>query len=179
MVLLIVAYALFTSLPPSRHVTTELDLGPVETSPAPELRHPAPNAAFSDVEDQPVQLSDLKGKTVIIRFWAPWCVVCRRESKPFAEMARRLPDSTVAVVVAVDYNSPKEVIEILGKPENYRLWFDRSDEAMQTWGIDTLPSSFLLDASGIVRGKRIGGTDWLGEDLQADLKKLNKFSELW
>ncbi len=175
--LFIMAYVLLTSLPMSRHKTTDLDLGPVENTSAPDLRHPAPNTAFKEASGQTVQISDLKGKPAIVRFWAPWCGVCLKESKPFARMAGQLPESVAAVVVAVDYSSQEEVFRSLGQSHSYKLWFDPSGEAMQHWGVDALPSSFLLDASGVVRRKIIGGTDWLNSSVPADLERLTELNQ--
>ncbi len=139
---------------------SKVDTGVIATEgAAPRERRPAPNFVLADYQGRAVRLSDYKGKTVLINFWATWCTTCEAEMPDMQRLAEENPDDLV--VLAVN--------QAEGRGQA-RSWSDaRSLTALQ-FVLDTdeavsnayklpsgLPHSFFIDANGIVRVVKHGG----------------------
>ncbi|MGM0575003.1 MAG: TlpA family protein disulfide reductase [Myxococcota bacterium] len=112
---------------------------------APDLPE-APGFDLQDLEGGTVRLEDLRGKPVILNFWAPWCGPCRLEAPAFSRFAADHPDFAV---VGVSDPSPeadiRAAVEDLGI--DYRVLVGDA-AALAAWGVDTFPTTFVLDAEG-------------------------------
>lgn len=134
----------------------------------------APDFALQTVDGEVVRLSDFRGRTVVVNFWASWCTPCRREMSEFDAMYRERLDRGDFVVLAVDYrplDSPSEVLRFLddfegreGHPLGFPVVYDTNDGAVaERYGVAprnarqaTLPVSFFVDRGGILREKVFG-----------------------
>jgi peroxiredoxin len=135
---------------------------------------PAPDFALRTVEGDTVQLSDFRGKTVVLNFWASWCTPCRREMPEFEAMYRERLGAEDFVVLAVDYrplDSESEVRRFLqdmadggGQPITFPVLYDTAEGAVaERYGVAprnarqaTLPVSFFIDRDGVLREKVFG-----------------------
>lgn len=135
---------------------------------------PAPDFELRTVEGETVRLSDFRGRTVVLNFWASWCVPCRREMSEFEEMYRARLDAKDFAVIAVDYrplDSESEVQRFLadfetreGRPIEFPVAYDTPDGAVaERYGVAprnarqaTLPVSYFIDRNGVLRSKVIG-----------------------
>ena len=132
----------------------------------------APELAFPDPDGNIRRLSDLRGKVVLIDFWASWCGPCRRESPNVRNVYAKYHDKgfeVFSVSLDRDANNWKKAIkdDKLVWPNHVsdlKYW---SSEAAAIYGVRSIPSMFLLDREG-----RIVAKDLRGEALERAVKQL-------
>ena len=144
---------------------------PTGRPPAAEQGRAAPDFHLEQLEGGTLRLSDLRGQVVILNFWATWCGPCRAEMPEFvrlyeAERSRGLE------IVAVDLQEPEEHVRNFADEFGMRFptLFDRTGAVAQTYRVQQLPVTFIIDRDGTVRATRYGAVTpaWL----RAELDKL-------
>jgi len=101
-------------------------------------------------------LSGLKGKWVLVNFWAPWCPPCLQEMPDLDAMQHQHKDLQV-IGVAVMYGSRKEVKDTVSKLSiSYPIVLGSEDTAGDFGGLDGMPTSFLYSPSGKLVGRHQG-----------------------
>ena len=119
----------------------------------------APDFALLDPQGEPVRLSDLRGRPVVINFWATWCEPCREEM-PALQRLYAERDGGVAVV-AVNFRETPDAaaafVRELGL--TFPVALDRQGEVAARYGVRGLPSSFFVDGGGVVRAVHFGPLD--------------------
>ncbi len=137
-------------------------------------RKTAPNFSLKDADGRTVQLSDYRGKVVLLNFWATWCGPCKIEIPWFIEFEREHKGEGFAVIgVAMDdegWEAVKPYIQDAGV--NYRILLGADSVAQLYGGIDSLPTTFIIDREGRVAAVHIGlvGKDTYEKDLREVLK---------
>ncbi len=134
-----------------------------------EPRVTAPDFELADLDGRRLRLSDLRGKAVILNFWATWCPPCRKEM-PSMERAWRELRARGEPIVLVAVNVGEDADTIFGFTARMDLSFpilldERSEVAdryRQLTGIGTmaLPTTFVIDPQGRVAYRAVGGREW-------------------
>jgi cytochrome c biogenesis protein CcmG/thiol:disulfide interchange protein DsbE len=121
----------------------QADLKPVSA------RAPAPDFTLRDAGGQEVALSHLKGKVVLLNFWATWCEGCQVEIPWFVEFEKQYADRGLTVVgVSMDSDGWKSVRPWLKeKKVNYTIVIGNDDLGKQ-YGLDGMPLTVLIDRDG-------------------------------
>ena len=121
-------------------------------------RRMAPGFTLKDSTGKQVSLSDYKGKIVLLNFWATWCGPCKIEIPWFIEFEQRYKDKGFAVLgVSMDEEGWDAVKPYLDANKvNYRVVVGNDTVAQQFGGVDSLPTTFLIDQTGKIASTHIG-----------------------
>jgi thiol-disulfide isomerase/thioredoxin len=140
---------------------------------APELRawkgSSTPVLASADLAGKRVNLNDLRGRVVLVNFWATWCEPCRDEMPSLARLQEKLKGKPFEVL-AVNYGESRSKVADFVRKEGWSIaiLLDPEKQAADAWGAKGLPMTFLVDATGRVRYSTFGERDWSeGEGLAA------------
>lgn len=121
-------------------------------------RKAAPDFSLKDSEGKAVKLSDYKGKVVLLNFWATWCGPCKIEIPWFVEFEQKFKDRGFAVLgVAMDEEGWDVVRPyIQDKRVNYRVILGDDVTAQIYGGVESLPTTFMIDQEGRIASIHIG-----------------------
>jgi thiol-disulfide isomerase/thioredoxin len=128
---------------------------------------PTPEESIETLDGTPVKLSRYKGEVILLNFWATWCAPCVREMPALERLAIDLKDEGLRVVAAsMDVKGAelvKPFLEKLGLSEMTVL-LDRRTLLGQAFGIQGLPTTYLIDREGRVVGAYQGPAEWDSEE---------------
>ncbi len=122
----------------------------------------APNFTLKKLDGTDLTLSDLRGKAVIVDFWDTWCPPCKRAMPHLQELSETYADDLVVVGVALGREGEAKVrsyTESKGLTFEMVVYNQSSTIMADYGGIQSLPTTFLIDAGGIIRQKWVGGAD--------------------
>lgn len=138
----------------------------------------APNFSFSALGSSDERhLSDYKGKTVLLNFWASWCAPCIIEFPKLEELARTYPDTLVILALSAD-TEETDIHRFLKKykhneQKNFFVAHDKNKAISQDiFQTIRLPETIIIDPSGNMVRKVAGDTDWTGTDMKSYLSSL-------
>jgi thiol-disulfide isomerase/thioredoxin len=137
---------------------------------------PVPETALLSLTNVPLKLSDLKGKVVLLNFWATWCPPCREEIPSMMKLNKAMAGKPFQMVaVSIDEGGVPE-IESFFKSSGFSLptYTDPGAAAQKTYGITGVPESFLIDKNGILVKKVIGPLAWDSAETIAFIEGLMK-----
>jgi thiol-disulfide isomerase/thioredoxin len=117
---------------------------------------PLANVAAPGLDGKTVRIEDLRGRVVLLDFWATWCEPCR-ESLPFyADLQRELgPQGLTIAAISIDADD-EPVREYFKTPPPFLVLRDPDSSIAERMGVSTMPTSFLIDRSGVTREKLQG-----------------------
>jgi thiol-disulfide isomerase/thioredoxin len=137
---------------------------------------PIPTAEIKNGDGQAAKLSDLKGKPLLVNFWATWCVPCIKELPTLDALAARDADKLQVVLVNEDLAGTRVVAPFLQKHplKNVKPWLDTANALMVPTKVASLPTTILYDADGkeVLRVAR--DLDWTGPEAKALLAQVEK-----
>jgi thiol-disulfide isomerase/thioredoxin len=135
-----------------------------------------PNFTYKDLSGQTHDLASLKGKIVILNFWASWCAPCIEEVPSLIKLIKEFKGEVQLIAVSGDSN--REDIEVFLKSfpelkgENVSIVYDEDRAVMKRFDISRLPESLVLDKDHKLAKKLVGSIDWYTKDSLAYMKTL-------
>jgi len=149
-----------------------------------QLSGAAPEFSLAQPDGKRIALSDLKGRYVLLNFWATWCEPCKDELPHLAVLAnamKDLPLTMVLVTVDEDLKPVDQLIQeieqaapqsegrtlwlqtaklLRGQTENVVLLWDRSEKVAHSYGTTKYPETYLIDPLGRLKMKFVGAKPW-------------------
>lgn len=141
-----------------------------EKSPAPEI------SVVSIANGSTLKLSDLKGKVVLLNFWATWCPPCREEIPSMMKLNSLMIGKPFQMVAVSIDEGGKPAIESFFKETGFFLptYQDVSGASPKAYGVTGVPETFIIDKNGILSKKIIGGAAWNSPEVVSFLEGMMK-----
>jgi peroxiredoxin len=132
---------------------------------------PAPNFTLKSLSGETVNLADLKGKVVLVDFWATFCVPCVKAMPKLQKLHdEHAAQGFTMVGIATDEEGEKKVRPFMGKMKiSYPILVDTAS-LWKAYDVETLPALFLIDRTGRIVKRFGGGTDH--KTIEAEVEKL-------
>jgi len=136
-----------------------------------EQQNKAPNFALVDINDQLHKMSDYKGSTLIVNFWATWCAPCLEEIPAMNRAKAALADAKVEMI-AINYGEDKKsVAEFLQHtPIDFTVLLDTANIASKAWNITVMPTTIIIDRKGNIIERILGPREWDSAAMIAKIK---------
>jgi thiol-disulfide isomerase/thioredoxin len=120
------------------------------------VNSPAPIFSLPDIPGTTVRLDEYLGKIVILNFWATWCAPCKEEMPILDDYGLEHPDSVSILGIAVG-DSEESVRSYMEEVNvNYPILIDETGVVGSVYHVVGYPTTYFVDAKGIIRGKYIG-----------------------
>jgi peroxiredoxin len=151
------------------------NVGCSEKSQPPIVGEPVPEIVLPDLEGKTFRLSQLRGKVVLLNFWASWCPPCVDEM-PSLEKLHRALQAKGLEVVAISVDDSMEVIENFKKEYNlsFRMLFDKDAKVAHGFETFKYPETYIVDRDGILLSKIVGPRDWITPAIMLEVVGLLK-----
>ena len=123
----------------------------------------APDFTVLDYDGNEVKLSDYKGKSVVLNFWATWCFYCKEEMPDFNLAYEKYPDVEFLMVNATDgYQETVEKAKQYYEDEgfDFNIYFDTNMDAVTNYGLTGFPATFFIDEEGYLEASAGGMIDY-------------------
>ncbi len=138
------------------------------------VEHPlAPEFSLSTLTGEKLNLSDYRGKVVLLDFWATWCGPCTEEIPHFVELQNQYRDQGFQIIGVSMDDSPEPVREFYRQFKmNYPVVMGDAKTGELFGGVLGLPIAFLIGRDGRIYSKHIGATDiaTLDREIKAQLQ---------
>jgi peroxiredoxin/outer membrane lipoprotein-sorting protein len=142
-------------------------------APTKSLGKPAPDFTLLDVENKPLNLNDLKGKVVLLDFWATWCTPCRTELPNLELLHRDFKDKGL-LVLGVDAEEPEDQAAFMEKfGYTFRSLVDPNDKIKNLYNVNGIPTTVLIDKEGNIQMFDMGTASY--DSLRETLRKMVTF----
>jgi cytochrome c-type biogenesis protein len=117
---------------------------------------PAPDVQFTKLDGSPLRLSDLRGRVVLLNFWATWCIPCRSEIPTLSAMQKDFEARGLSIV-GVSYDDTADLVQQFQKqlPQSYQVVLGGREVGSQL-PASPLPTTYIIDREGRIREKLIG-----------------------
>lgn len=136
----------------------------------------APDFSLQDIKGNRVSLEDFRGKAILLNFWATWCQACKEELPSMQRLHESLSNQGIEVVaISIDRNNLDRIKEYA---KEYNLTFpilwDPEQKVRRDYFIMGLPTTYLIDSDGKLRGFASGAREWDSADAVQALSSLKE-----
>lgn len=123
----------------------------------------APDFTLKNLEGQEVSLKQLRGKLVLLNFWATWCGPCRIEKPTLEKLYQEFKDKGLVILaVSIDQGDSLQVVRAYYEKYGYSYGalLDSEMEVARLYGVRAIPASYLIDREGYILGIVLGANLW-------------------
>jgi thiol-disulfide isomerase/thioredoxin len=120
-----------------------------------------------------MDLKQLRGKVVLVNFWATWCPPCRKEMPSMNRLNQLMQDQPFAIL-GVNAGESAEAVHafLMQTPVNFPILVDEEGVSLKPWQAFVFPTSYVVDKRGRVRMGLIGSIEWDAPETVARLEAL-------
>jgi peroxiredoxin len=123
-----------------------------------EVNYPAPELTLENVNGKTESLTDYSGKVVLVNNWATWCPPCKAEMPDLKAYYEAHKDEGFTIVAISAADAEADVRAFVEQYElSFSIWLDPQNEALAAFRNQSLPSSYVVDRTGVVRLAWTGG----------------------
>jgi thiol-disulfide isomerase/thioredoxin len=124
--------------------------------------NPAPNFTVTDLGGREVKLADLRGKVVVLNFWATWCPPCREEIPSMMRLNQAMAGRPFQMLAVSIDEGGKAAVEGYFKQSGTSLpaFLDTDHSVGKLYGLTGVPETFVIDKKGVILKKIVGPMDW-------------------
>ena len=124
-----------------------------------KVTFPAPELALTDTQGISRSLVEYQGQVVLVNLWATWCPPCKEEMPALQSFFNKHKDQGFVVIAVNDGDPTKDVLQFVRDYQlTFPVWLDPTYIATeQAFKTRNLPSSFVIDRTGIIRLQWVGG----------------------
>jgi cytochrome c biogenesis protein CcmG, thiol:disulfide interchange protein DsbE len=117
----------------------------------------APDFSLLDLSGHTFQLSQMRGKPVLINFFATYCEPCRDEMPLIQSTAQRYPNDLI--VTAIDFQEPESQVRFFAGDFllTFRVLLDTNGKVAESYQVQAFPMSYFIDSNGVVQAIQVGG----------------------
>lgn len=117
----------------------------------------SPIATADSTANVDLDLSEYRGKVIVVDFWASWCVPCRRSFPWLNAMSEKYAeDGLVVIGVNVDQEAGSAAEFLQKYPANFEIEYDQSGSLARKFGVQAMPSSFVIGRDGQTKAHHLG-----------------------
>ena len=117
-----------------------------------------PGFTVTDLDGKTVSFADLRGKVVLVNFWATWCPPCRAEIPDLVALQDKYRDKLVVIGISEDEDATPAQVKAFGveRKVNYPIVMKTPELAKIFKGVSALPTTFVIDPEGKIRQRHVG-----------------------
>jgi peroxiredoxin len=131
--------------------------------------------ALQRLDGSTLRLSDLKGRVVVLNFWASWCNPCVQEFPSMVSLVEKMGGDVVVVAVSGDdqQGDIQAFVKAFGLPRpGFEVVWDKDKKVTELYGVSKLPESFIIGRDFKLARKIVGTEDWANDGAVAYFKSL-------
>jgi len=122
---------------------------------------PAQDFVATGLDGSKTALSSLKGKIVLLNFWATWCPPCKAEMPSIEALWKATKGKAFTILALSDGESPSDVSAFIKKNGyTYPVFVDPAGSVPQRYGVQGIPTTYVIDKKGMVIARVIGGIEY-------------------
>ncbi|ODV02498.1 MAG: thioredoxin [Thiobacillus sp. SCN 63-57] len=136
---------------------------------------PAPDFSLPDTEGKIHKLTDYPGRVVLLNFWATWCPPCRRELPSMEKLYQALKGKPFQVLACDQQEDADTLFAFTGQLDpapTFPVLLDSNSAVSKAYGVPGLPTTFLIDKTGQIAYRAVGGREFDHPAIHALIEKL-------
>ncbi|MFT5113601.1 MAG: thiol-disulfide isomerase/thioredoxin [Parasphingorhabdus sp.] len=137
----------------------------------------APALALPNLDDEIINLKDLHGKVILINFWASWCPPCKREMPSLERLSEKVADYPIEILTVNIGEDFETIFGFTGSLEldaTFNFLMDEKASTLQEWGVKGLPTSYVVNKTGQLSYRAVGGREFDHPDIISKLVDLTR-----